>query len=589
MADDSQSLEPLRHSAAHLLAAAVLDMWPEVKLTLGPAIEDGFYYDIDFGDTPPSDKDLPKIEKKMKRLVTGWKEFSHREVSANDAREIFKDNPYKLELIDEIEARRAKSHSDHAGTAEKITLYKVGEFEDLCRGGHVEDPKKALQHFKLLSLAGAYWRGSEKNKMLTRIYGTAFATAEKLEAYLTMLVEAKKRDHKILGPKLGLFRFHETAPGMPYWLPRGMIVLNELIAFWREEHRQRGYHEISSPLINKRELWETSGHWEHYHDDMFIADMGDDEVYGVKAMNCPNAMVVFGMEPRSYRDLPLRLSDTDILHRYERSGTLIGLLRVRSFRQDDSHNFVTEDQIKEEYGKILEIADRFYGVFGLHYRLRLGTRPEQFMGDVETWARAEKELQEILEEKTGVNGFELGEGEGAFYGPKVDILMKDALGREWQMGTIQLDFQQPRRFQLEYMDSDGNRKTPIVIHRVIYGSLERFIGLLIEHYAGNLPLWLSPLQVAVLPISDDQAEYARGVAEQLKAAGVRVEVDERSESIGKKIRNAEMMKTPVMLIVGKKEVEENTVAVRSHAKGDEGSRQLAELQQALLEQIAGRA
>ncbi len=578
MADTKQTdLDALRHSAAHLLAAAVLKLWPEAKLTLGPAIADGFYYDIDFAGNAPSEKDLPKIEKMMKKLLPPWKEFTHREVTAEEAREFFKDNSYKLELIDEIEKK-----------GEPITFYKSGDFEDLCRGGHVEAPSKELKAFKLLSLAGAYWRGDEKNPMLTRIYGTAFPTTEELEAHLTMLEEAKKRDHKILGPRLGLFRFHETAPGMPYWLPKGMIVLNELLSFWRAEHSQRDYHEISSPLINKRELWETSGHWEHYRDDMFVADMGEHEVYGVKAMNCPNAMIVFGMEPRSYRDLPLRLSDTDILHRHERSGTLNGLFRVRSFRQDDSHNFVTEDQVKEEYGRILEIADRFYGVFGLPYRLRLGTRPEQFMGDEETWNKAEAELKEILTEKTGPQGFETAAGDGAFYGPKIDIVMKDVLGREWQMGTIQLDFQQPRRFGLEYTAADGSRKTPIVIHRVIYGSLERFIGILIEHYAGHLPLWLSPTHVMILPISDDQAEYAREVAQNFRAASLRVSVDERNESIGKKIRDAELQKVPVMAIIGKKEVEDRTISVRTTDDKDRGAMQPQALREELLGKIAAR-
>ena len=576
---DMERLDALRHTAAHLLAAAVLELHPDAKPTLGPPIEDGFYYDFDFGEVglSLSKTDLPKIEKTMKKLLPAWKEFTHEEVSAKEARERFRDNDYKLELIDEI-----------ADKGETITLYTSGDFTDLCRGGHVESPSKALRYFKLLSMAGAYWRGDEKNPMLTRIYGTAFETKEELEDYLKNLEEAKKRDHRVLGPKLGLFRFHETAPGMPYWLPKGMIVLNELISFWREEHSRRGYQEISTPLINKRELWETSGHWKHFRDDMFVADMGEQEVYGVKAMNCPNAMVVFGMEPRSYRDLPLRLSDMDILHRYERSGTLNGLLRVRSFRQDDSHNFVTEDQIKAEYERILEIADRFYGVFGLKYRLRLGTRPEQFMGDAETWERAETELKEILEGKAGAEGFDVAEGDGAFYGPKIDILMKDVLGREWQMGTIQLDFQQPRRFGLEYIDSDGSRKTPIVIHRVIYGSLERFVGILIEHYAGALPLWLSPVQVKILPISDEQNEYAKKVAEQIREGAIRVEVDERSESIGKKIREAEMQKVPYMLIVGKKETESETVSVRSREAGDQGAQDAAALAESLKRRVEKR-
>lgn len=570
-------LEAMRHTAAHLLAAAVKDLWPGTHNAIGPAIEDGFYQDFDFGERKISQDDFPKIEKRMNELLKTWGPFEERNVSADEARQLFANNPYKLELIEDF-ARDGKS----------ISVNDPGNFLDLCKGGHAENPQQELKYFKLLSLAGAYWRGNEKNKMLTRIYGTAFSSQEDLEQHLHQLEEAKKRDHKILGPQLGIFMFHETSPGMPYWLPKGMAVLNELIDFWRKEHAARGYHEISSPLINKKELWETSGHWEHYKDDMFVADMGEHEIYGIKPMNCPNAMIVFGSDVRSYKDLPLRLSDTDLLHRYERSGTLNGLLRVRSFRQDDSHNFITEDQIEQEYGEILDIAGRFYGIFKLDYRLRLGTRPEKFLGDEATWDRAEAALKNILDAKVGKDKYEIAERDGAFYGPKIDILMKDALHREWQMGTIQLDFQQPRRFKLAYTDTDGQKKTPVVIHRVIYGSLDRFIGLLIEHYAGAFPLWLSPVQVAVLPISDQQIEYATNVVQQLKEVGVRVELDDRSESIGKKIRAAETQKVPVMVIVGKKEVEAGTVAVRSRAKGDEGAKRIADFITDLQEQIKSK-
>lgn len=572
---NNEQLQSLRHSLAHLLAAAVIKLFPGTKRTIGPAIENGFYYDFEF-PSPISETDLPKIEKEMKKLLKTWSTFERREVSQDQAKEIFKDNPYKLELIEEF-----------SKDGQTLTMYKSSEyFEDLCRGGHTEvmssiDPDS----FKLSKLAGAYWRGDEKNKMLTRIYGLAFESKVKLEEYEKVLEEAEKRDHKVLGPKLDLFMFHPTSPGCPYWLPKGMVILNELIDFWRKEHKKRGYSEIAAPLVNKKELWETSGHWDHYRENMFIANMGENDIYGVKAMNCPNAMLVFGSRLRSYRDLPLRLSDTDTLHRYELAGTLNGLLRVRSFRQDDSHNYITEEMIESEYEKILEITELFYGIFGLEYRLRLGTRPEGFLGDIETWNRAEGILGGILE-KSGKEHFVL-EGDGAFYGPKIDILMKDALGREWQMGTIQLDFQQPKRFGLEYIADDGSRKTPVVIHRVIYGSLERFIGLLIEHYAGAFPLWMSPVQITVLPISENQVAYCGEIRDRLlvENENLRIEVDERAESIGKKIREATMEKIPYQLIIGQKEVDAGVVAVRTREGEDLGQMSLEDFSKKIEEQI----
>jgi threonyl-tRNA synthetase len=557
---NNQDLEHQRHSLAHLLAAAVIKLYPGTKRTIGPAIDNGFYYDFEFKE-PITEKDLPKIEKEMKKLLKTWSTFERREVSADQAREMFKDNPYKLELINEF-----------AKDGQTLTIYKSSEyFEDLCRGGHAEDMSKIdPESFKLAKLAGAYWRGDEKNKMLTRIYGYAFATKEDLDNYLNMLAEAEKRDHKILGPKLELFMFHATAPGMPYWLPKGVIIYNCLIDFWRKEHQKRGYQEIVSPLLNKKDLYITSGHYEHYWPDMFVANMGENEEYGIKAMNCPNAMVVFGSKLRSYKDLPYRLSDTDMLHRYEGSGSLNGLLRVREFRQDDAHIFVTEDMIEAEYESVFEITKLFYGIFGLEYKYRLGTRPEKFLGDVETWNRAEQSLKKILEH-SGRDYF-IEEGDGAFYGPKVDILMKDALGREWQMGTIQLDFQQPRRFNLEYVAEDGSRKAPVAIHRVIYGSMERFIGLLIEHYAGAFPLWLSPVQISILPISENQIEYANKVRGELLAfnENLRIEIDDRNESIGKKIREASMQKIPYQVILGEKEVEAQKIAIRTREGADLG-------------------
>ncbi len=557
--ESNEKLSNIRHTLAHLLAESALEHYPHSLLTLGPSIDDGFYYDIDFGEEKINDEDLKKLEKTMRKKLSSWKEFSHKEVGEQEAKEIYKDNPYKMELINEIISR-----------GEKITLYTCGGFTDLCRGGHVENPSKEIKSdsFKLDRVAGAYWRGDEKNKMLTRIYGTAFEKKEELENYLKMLEEAEKRDHKKLGKQLGLLMFHETAPGMPYWLPKGLTIYKELENYWRVEHNKLGYKEIASPLVNKADLWKISGHWDHYKDDMFIADMGENEIYGIKPMNCPNAMIVFKSMQVSYKDLPLRLSDTDRLHRYERSGVLNGLLRCRSFQQDDSHNYISEDMIEEEYSNIMKICSDFYGIFGLEYRFRLGTRPESFMGDVETWDKAEVALNNVL--KKSEKEYTVAEGDGAFYGPKIDIVMKDALGRDWQMGTMQLDFQQPRRFELEYTDRDGKKKTPVVIHRVIYGSLERFIGILIEHFAGAFPVWLSPVQVVVLPISEKQAEYAEKIYKQLKDSEIRVELDASNESLGKRIREAKMQKVPYLVVVGDKEKGDETITVEGRAEKLEG-------------------
>lgn len=553
----NENLNNLRHSCAHLLAAAVVELWPDTKRTIGPSIENGFYYDFEFSK-PITEEDLPKIEKKMAELLPTWSHFEHRAITKEEAEALFKDNPYKLELIKEIVENK-----------DPITIYKSGDFEDLCRGGHSENPSKEIGAFKLLSLAGAYWRGSEKNKMLTRIYGTCFPTQQELDKYLNMLDEAKKRDHKKLGPQLELFFFHETSPGMAYWLPKGVIVYNQLLQFWREEHSKRGYQETFSPMLNKKDLYITSGHFDHYWQDMFVADMGENEVYGVKAMNCPNAMTIFGFKTRSYKDLPLRLSNTDPLHRYELSGVLNGLFRVREFRQDDAHIFVREEQIEEEYKRLFEIVEKFYSIFKLEYSFRLGKRPEKFMGEASIWDKAEKVLEEIL--KGSGKPYEIAEGEGAFYGPKIDILIKDSLGREWQLGTLQLDFQQPTRFDLKYTDSDGQVKTPIAIHRVVYGSLERFIGILIEHYGGAFPTWLAPVQVQIIPIADRHQEYAQKVLEQLISANIRVEIDIRAEKMQAKIRDAQTQKIPYMIIVGDREEKENKIAVRTRSGQDLGA------------------
>jgi threonyl-tRNA synthetase len=565
------NLENSRHSCAHLLAAAILKLFPDTKLTIGPAIENGFYYDFEFKN-PITEDNLPKIEDEMRKILPTFKAFSKREVTAKEARAIYKNNSYKLELIEEIEKR-----------GEPITLYKAGEFEDLCRGGHSESPVKEIGAIKLLSLAGAYWRGDEKNKMLTRIYGTCFPTQKELDEYLNLLEEAKKRDHKKLGPALELFFFHETAPGMPYWLPKGVIVYNELLKFWREEHLKRDYKEIASPMLNKKDLYVTSGHFDHYWQDMFVADMGKDETYGVKAMNCPNAMVIFGFKTRSYKDLPLRFSDTDPLHRYELSGVLNGLLRVREFRQDDAHIFVKDSQIEAEFERLFEIVERFYSIFNLEYSFRLGTRPQDFMGDPKIWDQAEKVLEKII--KASGKEFTIDAGEGAFYGPKIDILMKDSLGRKWQMGTLQLDFQQPLRFGLKFTDSDGMEKTPIAIHRVIYGSLERFIGILIEHYGGLFPLWLSPVQISLLPITDEQNDFTKELAEKLKAENIRVEADLRNERLQAKIRETTLQKVPYLGIIGKRETESGSVSVRTCQGKDLGKIKITDLINKLKEEI----
>lgn len=598
MKNNEEKLHNLRHSLAHILASAVVEMFPKAQLGVGPVIENGFFYDF-LLPRPLTPEDLKKLEKRMRELVKQKLLFERQDMSIHEAKTYF-DNahqPFKVELIKDIEKHgttvfdEIEEQKTSATVREKsatVSLYKTGKFTDLCRGGHVENTSEIdPQSFKLDKISGAYWRGDQKNPQMQRIYGLAFASRSDLEEFLKQLEEAEKRDHKKLGPKLGLFMFHHTAPGMPYWLPKGVILYNELVNFWRTEHAKRNYQEIVSPLLNKKELYQTSGHFEHYWKDMFVVKTKDNEEYGMKAMNCPNAMVIFGSELRSYKDLPLRLSDTDTLHRNEISGALNGLLRVREFRQDDAHCFVAEEQIGAEYEAIFEIVEKFYSLFGLEYSFRLGTRPESFMGEISTWDKAEDTLKKIL--KKSKREFTVMEKDGAFYGPKIDILMNDSIGREWQMGTIQLDFQQPLRFKLEYVAANGAKKTPVAIHRVIYGSLERFIGILIEHYAGAFPVWLSPVQVKVLPITDKQNKYAHDVAHDLKSLGIRVELDDRSESVGKKIREAEMEKVPYMLIIGEKEVTAKSVAVRARNQKDLGAMKLDKFSQKIREEISERS
>lgn len=559
----------IRHTAAHVLAQAVLELYPEAKLGIGPPIADGFYYDFDLGQDENgrsrtfSPNDLEQLEKRMRQIIAGEYPLQYREVSADEARRLFADQPYKLELIEGLAHGNVDENGQPVEDPVVISTYRQDTFEDLCRGPHVAHTGKIPLHgFKLMNVAGAYWRGDEKRPMLQRIYGTAWRSKKELKQHLQWLEEARRRDHRRLGQQLELFHLDETAPGMPYWLPNGMRVLTALINFWREEHEARGYHEISAPLVNDLSLWHTSGHWEHYRENMFVIPIDEQRTYALKPMNCPNAMIVYGLKKRSYRDLPLRLADTDTLHRNERAGTLHGLLRVQQFTQDDAHIFISEDQIAAEYGRIFELVDRFYSIFGLEYRLRLGTRPDGFIGDLDTWNRAEAALQHILDAHARPQNYQVLAGDGAFYGPKVDILMADALGREWQMGTIQLDFQLPRRFELTYTDSDGQQKTPVVIHRVIYGSLERFIGILIEHFNGAFPVWLAPVQVVMIPVTDRHVAYAEQIAAQLRRARVRVQVDDGDGRMNAKIRQAQLLKIPYMLIVGDREEAGKTISVR---------------------------
>ena len=561
------------HTTSHVMAQAVKRLFPNAKLTIGPSIENGFYYDFDV-EKPFSEEDLLKIEEEMKKIIKEDLAIERFELPRDEAIKLMKDleEPYKVELIEELPE------------GEVISFYKQGEFTDLCRGPHLPSTG-ALKAVKLLSSSGAYWRGDEKNKMLQRIYGISFPKASELDEYINMIEEAKKRDHRKLGKELDLFFFDETAPGMAYWMPKGFKMMNILIDFWRKEHEKRGYMEFSGPQLNSSELWKISGHWDHYKEDMFVLEDSDGKEQALKPMNCPNAIKIYASKLRSYKDLPLRFSDIDVIHRNEKSGQLNGLFRVRMFRQDDAHNFITQDQIGSEIKDIIEIAKYLYGIFGLDFELTLSTRPDDFMGDIELWNEAEANLRDVLDELCGKDQYRINEGDGAFYGPKIDIKMKDCLGREWQMGTVQVDFQLPLRFNLSYIDSNGDKKTPILIHRALFGSFERFIGIITEHFAGKFPVWLSPVQVKVMPISDSQLDYAKSVVEKLVANGVRVELDDRQEKIGYKIREAQLQKIPYMLILGEKEKESGSVGVRSRKDGDIGAMQMDEFLTKLSKEI----
>ena len=549
-------LRAIRHTASHVLAQAVKRLYPDTKLAIGPAIDDGFYYDFDRegGFTP---EDLEKLEAEMTRIVKEnlpVKPFVLPRAEAIKFMEE-KGEPYKVELIEDLPEE------------ETISFYQQGEFVDLCAGPHIMYTK-GVKAFKLTSIAGAYWRGSEKNKMLTRIYGTAFANKTDLESYLTMMEEAKKRDHRKLGKELGLFMFAEEGPGFPFFLPKGMTLKNTLIDYWREIHYRDGYQEVSTPIILSRKLWENSGHWDHYKDNMYTTVI-DEEDYAVKPMNCPGGMLVYKNQPHSYRDLPLKVGELGLVHRHEKSGQLHGLMRVRCFTQDDAHIFMRDDQIEDQIKGVTKLINEVYTQFGFEYFVELSTRPDDSMGSDKDWEMATNGLKKALEDM-GLD-YIVNEGDGAFYGPKIDFHLRDSLGRTWQCGTIQLDFQMPQRFDLEYTAEDGSKKRPIMIHRVCFGSIERFIGILIEHFAGKFPVWLAPVQVKVIPVSEKSMDYATGVYEKLKAAGIRTALDHKDEKVGYKIRQAQLEKVPYMLVLGEKEAAEGAITVRSRDKGDLGA------------------
>ena len=546
----------LRHTASHILAQAVKRLWPEAKLAIGPAIDKGFYYDIDMEHTL-TPEDLTKIEKEMSRIVKENLPITKSVMSRQEAIEFFKskNEDYKVELIEDLPEDAV------------ISCYAQGDFVDLCAGPHVASTGK-VKAFKLQSIAGAYWRGDEKNKMLQRIYGTAFEKKEELDAYLHLLEEAAKRDHRKLGKELGLFVIKEEGPGFPFFLPKGMALRNELENFWREVHHEFDYEEIRTPIILNKQLWETSGHWFHYRENMYTTII-DDEEYAIKPMNCPGGILVYQNEMHSYRDFPLRYAELGLVHRHELSGALHGLFRVRAFTQDDAHVFMLPDQMQSELMKVIELFDRIYSQFGLKYHVELSTKPDNAMGDDAIWEAATEALRNAIEAK-GIP-YVINPGDGAFYGPKLDYHIEDSLGRTWQCGTIQLDMNLPERFQIEYIGEDGQKHRPIMIHRACFGSMERFIGILTEHYAGAFPTWMAPVQVKILPISEKHVEYAKELAKQMHRDYVRVEVDDRSEKIGYKIRQAQMAKVPYMLVVGDKEVEEGTVNVRKHGGDELGS------------------
>ena len=570
---DDEGKWAFRHTGAHILAQAVKNLYPDVKLAIGPAIEDGFYYDFD-KEKPFTEEDFEVIEKEIKKIVKANYPIERFTLARDQALKLMEvaGEPYKIELIKELPE------------GEEISFYKQGDFVDLCAGPHLMSTKP-VDAIKLLSVAGAYWKGSEKNKMLSRLYATAFPKKADLTAYLERIEEAKKRDHRKLGRELDLFTILDEGPGFPFFLPKGMVLRNTLIDYWREIHRKAGYQEISTPIILNKDLWLTSGHWDHYRENMYTTVI-DEMDYAVKPMNCPGGMLVYKTKMHSYRDLPLRMGELGLVHRHELSGALHGLMRVRNFTQDDAHIFMLPEQIKEEIKGVVALIDEVYKAFGFKYTVELSTQPEDSIGDKADWDMATQALGDALTELG--YAYKVNEGDGAFYGPKIDFKLEDCLGRTWQCGTIQLDFQLPERFQLEYVGQDGEKHRPVMIHRVVFGSIERFIGIITEHFAGAFPTWLAPVQVKVLPLSDKYQDYAEKVSGELEAAGVRVEVDGRSEKIGYKIREARLERIPYMIVVGKEEVEKAEVAVRSRQKGDEGTIPLDIFKQRIQNEIKTR-
>ncbi len=574
--ENKEYRDTYRHSTSHVLAQAVKRLYPESKLAIGPAIADGFYYDID-SDVTFTPEVLEKLEEEMRRICKEKLPIERFELPREEAIKFMadRDEPYKVELIEDLPE------------GEAISFYKQGEFTDLCAGPHLDNTGRIKGNaIKLMNCTGAYWRGDSSRKMLQRIYGTCFMKKEELQAYLDRLEEAKRRDHRKLGRELGLFMMNEAGPGFPFFLPNGMTLKNTLIDYWREVHKRYGYVEISTPIILNRELWERSGHWDHYKANMYTTVI-DEQDYAIKPMNCPGGMLVYENEPHSYRDLPLRVGELGLVHRHELSGALHGLFRVRCFTQDDAHIFMTPEQMKDEIKGVVKLFDEVYSTFGLKYEIELSTMPEDHIGTVEQWEHNQEILKEAITEMG--KSFTINEGDGAFYGPKLDFHLSDSIGRTWQCGTIQLDSQLPERFELEYVGEDGAKHRPVMIHRVVLGSIERFIGVITEHFAGAFPTWLAPVQVKVMPITDRTAEYAKKVAAELESAGVRVETDLRNEKIGYKIREAQSKKIPYMLIVGDKEAEAGTVSVRTRAGGDLGAVALAEFQAKLLEEIRTRS
>ena len=553
--DDTDGKKAYWHTTSHILAQAVCRLYPGTKFAIGPAVDNGFYYDFDF-ETPIAGEDLEKIEAEMKKIIKENIALERFELPAAQAMEKMAGQPYKQELIEE-----------HAEGGEQISFYAQGDFTDLCAGPHLLSTG-CVKAVKLTSITGAYWRGDAKNKMLQRIYGVSFPKQSALEEHLAMIEEAKKRDHRKLGRDLGLFMLTEEGPGFPFFLPKGMVLKNTLIDYWREVHKRYGYVEISTPILLNRGLWERSGHWDHYKDNMYTTVI-DDVPFGVKPMNCPGGMLVYKAEPHSYRDLPMRVGELGLVHRHELSGTLHGLFRVRCFTQDDAHVFMTEEQMKDEIQSVVKLFDEVYSVFGLKYQIEVSTMPEDHIGEKETWDFATETLKQAVTEMG--KDYVINEGDGAFYGPKLDFHLADSLGRTWQCGTIQLDMQMPERFDLEYVGADGERHRPVMIHRVVLGSIERFIGVITEHFAGAFPLWLAPVQIRLLPIADRHIPYLEEVKEKLEAQGFRCEIDARSEKIGYKIREAQMQKTTYMLVVGDRDVENRTVAVRQYKGGDLGA------------------